>query len=115
MPRRSLPGHYVRTKKLFPEYLAALEALGEAAKKAGPLDAKTLHLVQLAASAALRSEGAVHSHARRALEAGATPEEVRHALIAVTSTIGFPNVTAALSWVEDVFKRGKGPPRRLAD
>jgi len=115
VPRRSLPGHYVRTKKLFPEYLAALEALGEAAKKAGPLDAKTLHLVQLAASAALRSEGAVHSHARRALEAGATPEEVRHALIAVTSTIGFPNVTAALSWVEDVFKRGKGPPRRLAD
>ncbi|HYK25291.1 MAG TPA: carboxymuconolactone decarboxylase family protein [Steroidobacteraceae bacterium] len=115
MPRRSLPGHYVRTKKLFPEYLAALEALGEAAKKAGPLDAKTLHLAQLAASAALRSEGAVHSHARRALEAGATPEEVRHALIAVTSTIGFPNVTAALSWVEDVFKRGKGPPRRLAD
>ena len=61
------------------------------------------------ASAALRSEGAVHSHARRALEAGATAEEVRHALIAVTSTIGFPNVTAALSWVEDVFRKRRGP------
>ena len=113
MPNRSLPGHYVHTKKLYPEYLAALEALGEAAKKAGPLDSKTLHLVQLAASAALRSEGAVHSHARRALEAGATAEEIRHALIAVTSTIGFPNVTAALSWVEDVFRKNKSTPRRL--
>jgi len=110
---RSLPGHYVRTKKLFPEYLAALDALGEAARKAGPLDDKTLHLVQLTASAALRSEGAVHSHARRALEAGATPQDIRHALIGVTSTIGFPNVTAALSWIEDVFRRGGRAPRRL--
>jgi len=113
VPNRSLPGHYVRTKKLFPEYLAALETLGEAAKNAGPLDAKTLHLVQLGASAALRSEGAVHSHARRALEAGASPEEIRHALIGVTSTIGFPNVTAALSWVEDVLRRHRGTlPKR---
>jgi 4-carboxymuconolactone decarboxylase len=111
VPSRSLPGHYVRTKKLFPQYVAALEALGEAAKHAGPLDAKTLHLVQLGASAALRSEGAVHSHARRALEAGATAEEIRHALIAVTSTIGFPNVTAALSWVQDVFGKSKAPAR----
>lgn len=113
MPNRSLPSNYVRTKKLFPEYLAALEALGEAAKNAGPLGPKTLHLVQLAASAAVRSEGAVHSHARRAREAGASPEEIRHALVAVTSTIGFPNVTAALSWVEDVLRTRKGTARRM--
>jgi alkylhydroperoxidase/carboxymuconolactone decarboxylase family protein YurZ len=61
--------------------------------------------VQLAAAAAIRSEGAVHSHARRALAAGATPEEIQHAVIALTSTIGFPNVMAALSWINDV-KRG---------
>ena len=104
---KRLPGHYLRTKKLFPDYLDALEALGEAARKAGPLDAKTLQLVQLSAAAAVRSEGAVHSHARRALGAGAKPEEIRHAVIAVTSTIGFPNVTAALSWIEDVLARGR--------
>lgn len=109
MPKRRLPGHYLRTKKLFPEYVAALEALGEAARKSGPLDGKTLHLVQLAAAAAVRSEGAVHSHARRALEDGVTPEELRHALIAVTSTIGFPNVTAALSWLEDVLSKRAKP------
>lgn len=98
------PSHYLRIKKRQPDYIAAVEALGEAARTAGPLDAKTLHLVQLAASAAVRSEGATHSHARRALDAGASADEIRHALMAVTATIGFPNVTAALSWVEDVLE-----------
>jgi alkylhydroperoxidase/carboxymuconolactone decarboxylase family protein YurZ len=47
----------------------------------------------------------VHSHARRALEAGAKPAEVQHAIIVLTSTIGFPTVSAALSWVDDVIAR----------
>jgi alkylhydroperoxidase/carboxymuconolactone decarboxylase family protein YurZ len=99
------PGFYLRVKKQFPEYFAAVEALGEAVRRAGPLDERTLHLVQLAAAAAARSEGAVHSHVRRALDCGAKPEEIRHALLAVTSTIGFPNVTAALSWAGDVLEK----------
>lgn len=99
------PVFYLQMKKQHPAYFAALESLGEAVRNAGPLDEKTVHLVQLAAAAASRSEGAVHSHTRRALEAGAAPDEVRHALIALTSTIGFPNVTAALSWAEDVLKK----------
>jgi 4-carboxymuconolactone decarboxylase len=97
------PGMYVRLKERHSAYIAAVEALGAAAAKAGPLDAKTLHLVQLAAAAAERSEGGVHSHVRRALDAGAQREEIEHALLALTSTIGFPTVTAALSWAEDVF------------
>lgn len=102
------PSFYVSVKTRYPEYFAALEALGEAARKAGPLDEKTVHLVQLAAAAATRSEGAVHSHVRRALRSGAKPEEIRHALLCVTSTIGFPNVSAALSWAEDVLEKRKG-------
>jgi len=63
--------------------------------------------IHLAESAAMRSEGAVHSHVRRALEAGAAPGEIRQALLAVAATIGFPNVIAALSWAEDVLgKKG---------
>jgi 4-carboxymuconolactone decarboxylase len=101
------PGFYEFFKKQYPDVIDAVETVGEAARKAGPLDAKTLHFAQLAASAAVRSEGAVHSHTRRALEAGATPEEIRHAIISLISTIGFPNVTAALSWVEDVLSKSK--------
>lgn len=94
-------------KKRFPEYFTALENLGKAAKAAGPVDVKTAHLIQLAAAAAIRSEGAVHSHTRRALEAGAKPEEILHALLLVTSTIGFPKVSAAMSWAEEIIKEAK--------
>jgi AhpD family alkylhydroperoxidase len=81
--------------------MQALDALGVAVRRAGPLDEKTVQLVQLAAAAAIRSEGAVHSHGRRAATAGASPEETRQALIALVSTIGFPQVVAALTWAED--------------
>jgi alkylhydroperoxidase/carboxymuconolactone decarboxylase family protein YurZ len=47
----------------------------------------------------------VHSHAKRALAAGATPDEVRHALFLLVTTIGFPTVMAALSWVNDVLTK----------
>jgi len=46
--------------------------------------------------------GSVHSHARRALAAGASRQELEHALLVLVSTIGFPKVAAALSWIQDV-------------
>ena len=102
METKDLPGHYKELRNEFPDFFSALEGLGQKARSAGPLDAKTVELLQLAAAAAVRSEGAVHSHARRALAAGASREELCHALLALTSTIGFPAVAAALSWVRDV-------------
>jgi alkylhydroperoxidase/carboxymuconolactone decarboxylase family protein YurZ len=101
------PGFYLGLQKKHPGYIAAVEALGEAVRESGPLDSKSLHLIQLAAAAAIRSEGAVHSHVRRAVQEGVTPDEIRHALIALTSTIGFPNVTASLSWCDDVLRAAK--------
>jgi len=100
-----LPGQYVRIQKTFKKFTDAVENLGKAAKAAGPLDEKTSHLVRLAAAAAIGSEGALHSHTRRALESGAKPDEIYHALILLTSTIGFPRVSAALSWADDVMKK----------
>jgi AhpD family alkylhydroperoxidase len=95
---------YQLMKRRYPEVMTAVETLGEVTANAGPLDEKTKQLVQLAAAAALRSEGAVHSHARRALQAGATPDEIHHTLLLLTSTIGFPTVVAALSWVDDIVE-----------
>lgn len=100
--RKPMPKNYQSIVRQYPHYMAALDAVGEAAAHAGPLPEKTRHLVQIGAAAAIRSEGAVHSHTRRALAVGATREEVQHAVIAATSTIGFPNVMAALSWINDV-------------
>jgi AhpD family alkylhydroperoxidase len=95
---------YQIMKRRYPALMSAVETLGVATINAGPLDEKVRQLVQLAAAAALRSEGAVHSHARRALDAGATAEEIRHAVIMLTSTIGFPTIVAAMSWIDDVIE-----------
>ena len=105
--RQDVPKFLVQLQKQHRKFFAAVEGLGKAVRKEGPIDEKTGHLIQLAAAATLRSEGAVHSHAKRALEAGATPQELRHAIILITSTIGFPNVVAALSWVDDVTSKRK--------
>ncbi len=98
-----LPDNYKTITKRFIEYGKALDDLGRVAKGTGPLDEKSCHLIQLAASAAIRSEGGVHSHARRAINLGATEDEIYHSLLIITNTIGYPNVAAAMSWVDDII------------
>lgn len=98
-----LPDQYISIKKRFKGFFKASENLGKAAKTSGPIDDKTSHLIQLAAAAAIRSEGSVHSHTRRAVELGAKPDEIYHAIILITSIIGFPTVSAALSWADDII------------
>lgn len=97
-----LPKHYQWLQTEFSEVLAAHQELGVALLQAGPLGSKEAQLVQLAGAAAIRSEGGVHSHARRAREAGAQPAEIYHTLLLLTSTIGFPAVAAALAWAKEV-------------
>jgi len=100
-----LPHHYKSIQQRYPNISAALEDLGTAVREAGPIDIKTGHLIQLAGAAGIRSEGSVHSHTRRAIEAGATPEKIKHAVLLLTSTIGFPTVAAALSWVDEELEK----------
>jgi AhpD family alkylhydroperoxidase len=88
----------------FDKVLQSHQELGKALREAGPIDEKSAHLIQLAAAAAVRSEGGVHSHTKRALQAGATADEIYHSLILLTSTIGFPNVAASLSWAKDIIE-----------
>jgi 4-carboxymuconolactone decarboxylase len=104
---RELPGHYVDLRKRFRGFMKAVDNLGKAASASGPLDEKTSNLIQLAAAAAIGSEGSVHSHTRRALKAGAESADIYHTIILLSSTIGFPSVSAALSWVDDVIKKAE--------
>ena len=100
---RAIPPTHRRFREAYPEIARAYEELGRATQEWGPLDKKTRELVKLGVAVGNRHEGAVHSHARRALDAGATPEELRHVVVLALTTIGFPNMTAALTWVEDVL------------
>lgn len=103
-----LPKRYTEFLNNYPDVGAAYTALGEAVSNAGPLDAKTRELVKIGVSVGARMESAVRSHTRRALEAGATPEEVRHAALQATTTVGFPNMMAGLSWVDEVLASRTG-------
>lgn len=104
MSQSSPPKRFTELQEQYPELFEAAEALGRAAREAGPLNAKTTHLVQLGAACALRSEGGVHSHVRRARAEGATPDEIYHAIVALTSTIGFPTMVAAVTWADDILR-----------
>ncbi len=108
MSEETFPGWYKFIRENHGKFVNCLEQLGEVVRKEGPLDEKASHLIQLAAAAAIRSEGSVHSHVRRALKAGAEAEEIYHTLLLLTSTIGFPTVAAALSWAYDILGAREG-------
>jgi alkylhydroperoxidase/carboxymuconolactone decarboxylase family protein YurZ len=99
-----IPGWYNEQKKKYPAVFKAYEDLGDACRAAGSLDRRTAALAKLAIAIGARLEGAVHSHTRRSLEAGASIDDCRQVVLLSTTTIGFPAMMAALSWVEDVAK-----------
>jgi alkylhydroperoxidase/carboxymuconolactone decarboxylase family protein YurZ len=98
-----LPDHYSRFIENYPGVGQAYKSLGEEASAAGPLDRKTICLVKLGMAIASAQEGATHSHTRKALEAGVSPDELRHAALQAVTTLGFPNMMRGLAWVEDVL------------
>ena len=99
-----LPSHFENFLRTYPEVGEAYRSLSDASANAGPLDKKTTSLVKLGMAIGSAQEGATHSHARKALAAGATPDEIRHAVILAVTTLGFPSMMRGLAWVEDVLK-----------
>ncbi len=100
-----LPGRYIQFAKDYPKVFAAYDALGAATAEAGPLDAKSRALAKLGIAVGSQLEGAIHSHTRRALEAGCSAEEVRQVILLATTTLGFPSMMKALSCAEDVLTK----------
>jgi alkylhydroperoxidase/carboxymuconolactone decarboxylase family protein YurZ len=100
-----IPTHFTKFVKDFPKVAASYGTLSKACKSAGPLNKKTAALVKLGVAIGSKREGAVHSHTRKCLEAGAREREIRHAVILALTTIGFPSMMAALSWVNDVLEQ----------
>lgn len=103
----SVPKRYQKFQEDYPKVAEAYEAMGDAVHNCGPLDDKTRALIKLAISTGARLEGAVHSHARKALKAGCTPDEMMHAVMLALPTLGLPSTMAAVSWVEDVLNKEK--------
>jgi len=45
------------------------------------------------------------SSVRKALASGSTPDEIIHAVLLSLTTTGFPNMIAALGWVNEVLEK----------
>ena len=101
-----LPGAAGRVAREKPALWQALQVLGAAASEAGPLDATTRRLVTLALAIGADSEGATHSHARRALAEGLSADELHHVAYLAITTLGWPHAIRALTWIEDYTRPG---------
>ena len=99
---QDIPKPYAQFKARFPEILQRNEELGQFIhEQGGPLDDKTRWLIKLGISAASRHQTGVATHAKRAREAGATEEEINHALLLVIPTCGFPTFMEAYNQVKE--------------
>ena len=101
---RTLPKSYRKFKENNHQVWEAYDQLGLSAAEAGPLDQTTRELIKLGMAAARGSRSTVQSHTHRALEAGASPSQVEHAIILGITTIGFPSMMAALSWANGAIE-----------
>ncbi len=97
-----LPSGAGEVAKAYPEVWQAYAALGKACSEAGPIDGRTARLVKLALAIGALSEGATHSHTRRALEEGLSKEELKQVALMAIPTLGFPQGVKALTWIEDI-------------
>lgn len=105
----SIPSSYKKMRQEQPGILTSYEALGAACAASGPLDARAIALVKLGVSLGAGLEGAAHSHCRKALEAGCTPEELMHVAHLTAPTLGFPSMMRNRNWVMEVVSgAGKG-------
>jgi 4-carboxymuconolactone decarboxylase len=85
-------------KKDFPEVNKGHEALGKIIhEKSGPLSDKVRGLIKVGISGASGHTIALETHITRARESGATEEEIRHALLLIIQTAGFPMFMEAYS------------------
>ncbi|HEY4610888.1 MAG TPA: carboxymuconolactone decarboxylase family protein [Ilumatobacteraceae bacterium] len=98
-----LPLAYREFRATYPDVANSLDQLGQAADGAGPLDERTRRLVHLGIAIGAVAEGAVRSNVRKALDAGASVDEIRQVSLLAITTSGFPTAIAGLGWTEEVL------------
>ena len=98
-----LPKTYQDFQASHPAVAEALDSLAVAVDGVGTLDERATQLVKLGIAVGGSSEGSARSHARRALAAGATPEDLRQVALLAITTAGFPRAIAALGWIDEVL------------
>jgi len=101
---RQLPEFLQKVIKKYPKVWKNYRDMGLAVTRLKGIDAKNQHLVKLGIAVGAGLEGAVHSHTRRAREAGIRDEKIYHAALLAITTVGWPSAIRALSWIDDILK-----------
>ena len=92
---------FTRFREEFPEVYARHEALGkEVHEKVGPLGENSRWLIKISISAACNHKRALATHIKKAKAAGVADEEIKHALLLLIPTAGFPTFMKAYSVLE---------------
>ncbi len=93
-------------KEEFPLVDLKCEELGKAVhEEGGPLKERERWLMKVAISGAAGHMRSLEVHIKKAQEAGATEDEIKHTLLLLISTAGFPTFMEAYS----VYKGGFTP------
>jgi alkylhydroperoxidase/carboxymuconolactone decarboxylase family protein YurZ len=87
-----------------PEVARAFSGLYEAILGPAALDAKTKQLIYIAVLGALRDARAIRAQIPMTLAAGATPAEIREALLVSIPAAGLANVLSMYAEVENLLK-----------
>jgi 4-carboxymuconolactone decarboxylase len=99
-----LPKVYEKFRSKHPGVFKDFQQLGKTCRECGPLEKKYQDLINLGIAIGANSRGAVMSQTRKALESGAGKEEIAQVVLISLTTIGFPNMIAAMSWVDEVLE-----------
>jgi alkylhydroperoxidase/carboxymuconolactone decarboxylase family protein YurZ len=91
-----------------PQIWESYAELGERCVKGGPLDRRVTRLVKIALATGAGTEGGLHSHVRRGLAEGLSPDEIRHIGLLAIPTLGLPAAVRAMTWMEDILQRKPG-------
>jgi alkylhydroperoxidase/carboxymuconolactone decarboxylase family protein YurZ len=102
--KHKVPGFFRGVKAEYPDIIQSYEDFARATENVGPLSKREQRLVKLGLTFGAHMEGGAHSAVRKALDAGLTPEEIKHAALLGMTTIGFPNAMACLAWVKDIVE-----------
>ncbi|MFV1852174.1 MAG: carboxymuconolactone decarboxylase family protein [Thalassospira sp.] len=97
-----MPGAAGALAEQYPDVWKAYSELGKATAEAGPLTDRERRLVKLALAIGIGSEGAVHSHARRAKAEGIELEDLLQIAMLSIGPVGLPRAVAAKTWIEDI-------------
>lgn len=89
---------FTEFKREFPEIYERQEALGKEIHEAGgPLSENVRWLIKVAVSGASQHPRALETHIIRAKKSGVTDDELRHTLLLLIPTVGFPAFMEAYS------------------